>query len=95
MSEPITVALSPTNKDVEATTPAVVEVEPADEPVIGLGFAEAIGKLIQGDKIRRMEWKDDSYGLLKDGFLTIYTKGNFHQWIVSDGDLLSEDWVTV
>ena len=61
-----------------------------------LTFAEAIRKVSDGEKIRRLEWKDaDVYGVLKDGRLSIFIDGKMNDWIVNDGDINGEDWVVV
>ena len=61
-----------------------------------LGFSAAISAVVGGKKIRRMEWADqEEYGLLKDSYLMIHRNGKFHTWIVSEGDLMSIDWVIV
>lgn len=50
--------------------------------------------VINGKRVTRLEWEStEDYGLLKDGFLTIHTKGAFHQWIVSEADMIAEDWI--
>lgn len=58
-----------------------------------VSFPEAIKLLIGGAKIHRAEWQDkEEYGLLQDSFLMIHRNGKFHQWIVSEGDLMAIDW---
>lgn len=57
-------------------------------------FPEAIKAVMDGRRITRLDWNtNDSYGLLKDGFLMIYLEGKFFQWILSDGDMFANDWV--
>ncbi len=59
-----------------------------------LTFPDAIEALIyEGKKIARLEWPEGEYGVLKDAFLQIYRNDKFHNWIVSEGDLLAIDWV--
>lgn len=69
---------------------------PAKKPVEqNLTFPEALTAVAVGEKISKVEWGDaKTYGLLKDARLTIYRSDNdkFHDWIVSEGDLLGEDW---
>ncbi len=61
-----------------------------------LTFPDAIESLIyEGKKIARLEWPEGEYGVLKDAFLQIYRNDKFHQWIVSEGDLLAIDWVVL
>lgn len=61
-----------------------------------LGFADAIQLIINGKTIRRQEWSNpEEYCLLKDNFLMIHRDDKFHQWIVSEGDLMAVDWVII
>ena len=61
-----------------------------------MDFYEALKKLALGERITRLEWGDkNEYGLLLDGKVCIHTKGNLHQWVISDGDLAGTDWVTL
>lgn len=65
-----------------------------DKTIYPGNFASAMITIINGKKIRRLEWTDqEEYGLLKDNFLMIHRDNKFHQWIVSDGDLSAIDWV--
>lgn len=63
---------------------------------ITMGFPDAISAIIAGRKVRRLSWETETdHGLLKDGWLTIFTKGAFHTWSVSDGDMEGQDWIIV
>ena len=72
---------------------------PPSAPVAGqtsMKFPQAIEMLIGGAKIRREEWLDkEEYGLLKESFLMIHRGDKFHTWIVSEGDLMAQDWVII
>ena len=59
---------------------------------ITISFPDAIQAIISGKKVRRMDWTDEDYGLLKGEWLTIFTKGKFHTWSVSLGDMEANDW---
>ena len=60
-----------------------------------MDFPDAVRELIKGKKITRVSWGNLDYALLKDGWLTIFTKGSFHTWSVNDGDLEGQDWIIV
>jgi len=61
---------------------------------VGTTFPLAIGYIIIGKKVHRLEWSDpEEYGLLKNSFLMIHRNGKFHTWIVSEGDMLAIDWI--
>ena len=62
---------------------------------VGMDFPSAIREVIDGKKITRTDWEDESsFGELKDGFLMIHNKG-MHQWIVSEADMLADDWTII
>jgi len=60
---------------------------------VTMSFYDALRKVSQGKTITRISWGNKDYCLMKDGWLTIYTKGDFHSWIVNDGDMEGNDWV--
>ena len=77
----------------EQTSPVILKPENKSKM---MDFPDAIREVIAGYKITRLEWDDPtSYGLLKDGFLQINLKGKLFRWMVNDGDMLAEDWVTI
>lgn len=52
--------------------------------------------IIGGAKVRRVEWSDaGEHCLLKDSFLMIHRNDQFHNWIVSEGDMSAQDWVII
>jgi hypothetical protein len=60
-------------------------------------FTEAVKALITGKRITRKEWADKRhYGLLSDYILHIHKAGeaeaDIHPWILSESDLVEEDW---
>jgi len=68
---------------------------PTKKPV-ELSFPDAMREVLNGKRITRLAWESNSdFGILKDGYLMIFTKGEYHQWIVNDGDLNGIDWVTL
>jgi hypothetical protein len=62
---------------------------------ITMSFPDAINEIINGKKVRRLSWPDSDYGLLKDGWLSIFTRGSFHTWSVNDGDMEGQDWMVI
>jgi len=72
------------------------------QPIIApktLSFPEAIAQVIDGRRIARLEWRnlggETDYGFLKDGLLQIFTNNKFNQWVVSESDMISEDWIVL
>lgn len=78
---------------------SVSPLPPSREPnkiVTNLSFPNAIQAIINGKKVRRIEWSDrEEYCLLKDNFLMIHRNNKFHAWIVSEGDVMAIDWEIV
>lgn len=61
-----------------------------------LSCLEAIRAIINGFKVRRIEWGDDNeFCVLKDNFMMIHRNNKFHTWIVSEGDLMAIDWIII
>ncbi len=62
-----------------------------------VSFGTAMDAVAEGLKVRRPDWPAEEYGILKDGYLTIFRKDGKrlmqHRWIVNDGDVLATDWV--
>jgi hypothetical protein len=63
-------------------------------------FAEAIGQILEGKRVTRLDWRDKrDYCLLKDGILQIHKAGEsketLHPWIINDGDLTGLDWLSL
>jgi hypothetical protein len=68
----------------------------ADE-VEEMDFFRAMKKVLSGKKISKEEWSDKSiYGTLHNGILMLHKADNkLHNWIISEGDLIGEDWKVV
>ena len=63
---------------------------------ITMDFIDAMKEIIAGKKVRRISWETQTdHCLLKDGWLSIHTKGAFHTWSISDGDIEGQDWIVI
>ena len=62
-----------------------------------MNFSQAVNILVDGKKITRLEWNDEStYIVLKDERLKIVKpSGKVHDLIISAGDMYGTDWVIV
>jgi hypothetical protein len=62
-----------------------------------MDFPNALREVIGGLQITKLEWNNKNiYGLLENGKLMLHKDDNkMYQWIISEGDLLGEDWVVV
>lgn len=60
-------------------------------------FPEAIIKLMEGNKIHKLEWKNQEYyGLLKDTLVQLHKPdGKFYAWTINEGDLVGTDWIVI
>lgn len=56
-------------------------------------FPKALEEVMIGKRITRVDWDDEeSFGLLRESYLSIRINGKFHQWMVNDGDMMATDW---
>lgn len=63
---------------------------------IMFSFPDAMRQVLEGKRITRLDWHDEqTFGILKDGYLMIFINGKFNQWIVNDGDMEAMDWVVL
>ena len=63
---------------------------------ITMDFPDAIREIMNGKKVRRITWPEADYGVLKDGWLEIFTNNAFHVWKVSEADMIdAHDWIVV
>ena len=62
-----------------------------------MNFPDAMQAVNDGEKITRIEWGDEKvYGIKKDGFLMLHKDDDkFYNWIVNDGDMDAQDWITL
>ena len=62
-----------------------------------MDFPDALRQVKLGKKITKLEWGDkDIYGFMNDNILSLHkTDGVNYKWIINDGDLMGEDWITI
>lgn len=77
----------------ESMTPVLTPT--VDPQAKTMDFPDAMREVIGGKKVARVSWGDEDYCLVKEGWLTIFTKGKFYTWHVNDGDLEGQDWIIV
>ncbi len=78
----------------EITQASPVPKKDSTKPIT-MDFPAAMRELINGKNITRLEWNNGDYCLMQDQWLRIFTtKDNkFHDWLVSEGDMVTSDWV--
>lgn len=80
-------------------TPEIIDAEPISPVEMNkpetMDFPDAIRQLINGKRIARVEWHNADYGVLRNGWLTIFRDGTFHTWLVNDGDLMADDFIVL
>lgn len=88
---------SPSPEDTfdEEVTPVYTKDEFRERLLKVMDFPEAIREVINGGRITKREWNNHQiYGSLVGDRLKInMADGSMHDWILSDGDLLGEDWM--
>jgi len=64
-------------------------------PKLTMSFPGAIQRVVDGDKVTKLDWNaSEIYIFLHNGFLSIKKKdGTISQLIVSEGDMIGNDWV--
>lgn len=63
-----------------------------------MNFGEAMNAVLEGRKVRRLDWGKDDYGFLGgDDVLTIHLEKDkqTHHWLVNKGDLEGIDYVLI
>jgi hypothetical protein len=85
-------------KDLESlSSPNTVSYEKMVYPTGELGFLSFLSALeyaIKGKRITKEEWHDyNIYCTMVNGLLSIVKYGEVHQWIISEGDTVGNDWV--
>ncbi len=81
----------PRKKTVTTSPLPIAKIE--NQP--NLSFEKAISRVKGGEKITKREWNNpEYYGVLADGFLKLHKPdGKLYQWLVSDGDIMRDDWI--
>lgn len=82
--------------DKSAMSPPLQTIKPADTQIL-MSFPDAMKEIMAGKKITRIAWKNEKiFGELKDEVLKLHKDDDvYYQWIVSNGDISAEDWVTI
>jgi hypothetical protein len=62
---------------------------------VEMSFYDALKEVNKGKKISRVTWNNSDYCLMIDGFLSIFTKGDFHRWSINDGDMEGVEWIVI
>jgi len=73
----------------EGMTSPVKGVETPTE----MTFYKAIEKILEGKKVTKLEWDNEDYCFLKGEILHINRDGQDHKWIISEADIVGEDFV--
>jgi hypothetical protein len=62
-----------------------------------MSFPQAMEEVIKGNKVTKQEWNNkEIYGAMIDGKLKIkLADGKFHDWIITDGDLMGNDFMVL
>lgn len=72
-------------------------IQPDDDGKKLMSFYKAIEAAFGGAQIHKLEWQDMRfYGLFVDGILKLHKPDDrLYNWIISESDLLGEDYITL
>ena len=77
-------------------SPVVTAAITPDSSIEFMDFPSALAAAIAGERISKQEWNNPSiYGEVRQGHLMLHKEDGWHRWILSDGDLLGEDWFVI
>jgi len=60
-----------------------------------MDFFDALKRISEGKMVSRVSWANKDHCLMKDGWLVIFTKDEYHTWSINDGDMDGQDWIIV
>ena len=63
------------------------------QEVGSMNFYDAIKEVVNGKKITKLEWGNDDYVFMRAEILHIHTKGQDHRWVISEADIVGEDYI--
>lgn len=58
-----------------------------------MDFPQAMSEVLNNMKIRRNEWPDGVYVMIKDESLIIHNETGDHSWLIQKVDLYAEDFM--
>ncbi len=80
-----------TNKTTAPAFSPVIKKEKKESATVS--FGTALAATLEDKKIRSSAWPEGDYGSLIAGILHVFKSGESHKWIISDGDIMSGDWI--
>ena len=80
------------NLETPAMSPSVKDMP---QEVGSINFYDAIKEIVNGKRVTKLEWANDDYCFMRAEILHIHTKGQDHRWVISEADIVGEDWVLV
>jgi len=58
-------------------------------------FPEAVREMLNYHAVARVEWPDGEHVRIRDGWMMIYTNGDWHTWIIHSTDARASDWIVI
>lgn len=76
----------------QAVSPTKKKEKPTE-----MDFYDALKEIMKGKSVTKLEWGNRNvYGILKDGHLMLRkTDNRYYDWILSDGDIYGEDFISL
>ena len=70
-------------------SPSVVKKQDTNQ----YNFYEALRLMTEGKRMTKLEWNNSDYGFFKAEILHIHRDGQDHRWMISEADVLGEDYL--
>lgn len=58
-------------------------------------FYKALKEMRNGKTITRVAWPEGEYGKFDETVVKVFRNGQFHNWVINDGDVDATDWKIV
>lgn len=81
----------------QSTSPLPPDTKVRFDPQ-ALTFPQALDEILKGKKVTKEEWEDENtYGFMEKDKqeLWIYIKGKNRPWVISEGDMIGEDYYVI
>jgi len=78
-----------------------MDLTPKPNKAVTMSLPDAMEKIGQGKRVRRISWPPEDYAILTEGWLKIFTKKEgegkaaLHKWTINDGDTEGQDWIVI
>ena len=84
------------NKQMQSPMQSPIKKQ-AEKQADVMDFFEALKNVLRGEKIYKLEWKNQKFfGCLEGDLLVLHRPdGSIHPWTISRGDMGGNDWIVL